>query len=94
MEPKRPPRPVNVTSNVKLSPTVTNTITVQWCPDYTRGYCIAVYLVKKLTSAQLLQRMKQKGVKPADYTRALSKFFLYGLIVLHSFDLLLMLSFK
>ncbi|XP_058975893.1 E3 SUMO-protein ligase PIAS2 isoform X2 [Musca domestica] len=73
VEPKRPPRPVNVTSNVKLSPTVTNTITVQWCPDYTRSYCIAVYLVKKLTSAQLLQRMKQKGVKPADYTRALIK---------------------
>ncbi|XP_028894620.2 E3 SUMO-protein ligase PIAS2 isoform X3 [Zeugodacus cucurbitae] len=73
VEPKRPPRPVNVTANVKLSPTVTNTITVQWCPDYTRGYCIAVYLVKKLTSAQLLHRMKTKGVKPADYTRGLIK---------------------
>ncbi|XP_033151937.1 E3 SUMO-protein ligase PIAS1 isoform X4 [Drosophila mauritiana] len=73
VEPKRPPRPVNVTSNVKLSPTVTNTITVQWCPDYTRSYCLAVYLVKKLTSAQLLQRMKTKGVKPADYTRGLIK---------------------
>lgn len=74
VEPKRPPRPVNVTSNVKLSPTVTNTITVQWCPDYTRSYCLAVYLVKKLTSTQLLQRMKTKGVKPADYTRGLSEF--------------------
>ncbi|XP_053965669.1 E3 SUMO-protein ligase PIAS2 isoform X3 [Anastrepha ludens] len=73
VEPKRPPRPVNVTANVKLSPTVTNSITVQWCPDYTRGYCIAVYLVKKLTSAQLLHRMKTKGVKPADYTRGLIK---------------------
>ncbi|KAH8258472.1 hypothetical protein KR038_012031 [Drosophila bunnanda] len=73
VEPKRPPRPVNVTSNVKLSPTVTNTIMVQWCPDYTRSYCLAVYLVKKLTSAQLLQRMKTKGVKPVDYTRALIK---------------------
>ncbi|XP_023162685.1 E3 SUMO-protein ligase PIAS2 isoform X1 [Drosophila hydei] len=73
VEPKRPPRPVNVTSNVKLSPTVTNTIMVQWCPDYTRSYCLAVYLVKKLTSAQLLHRMKTKGVKPADYTRALIK---------------------
>jgi len=47
---------------------------VQWCPDYTRSYCLAVYLVKKLTSAQLLQRMKTKGVKPADYTRGLSEF--------------------
>ncbi|KAH8416163.1 hypothetical protein KR222_009517 [Zaprionus bogoriensis] len=73
VEQKRPPRPVNVTSNVKLSPTVTNTIMVQWCPDYTRSYCLAVYLVKKLTSAQLLHRMKTKGVKPADYTRALIK---------------------
>ncbi|XP_017015143.1 E3 SUMO-protein ligase PIAS2 isoform X1 [Drosophila takahashii] len=73
VEPRRPPRPVNVTSNVKLSPTVTNTIMVQWCPDYTRSYCLAVYLVKKLTSAQLLQRMKTKGVKPADYTRGLIK---------------------
>ncbi|XP_022221627.2 E3 SUMO-protein ligase PIAS2 isoform X1 [Drosophila obscura] len=73
VEPKRPPRPVNVTSNVKLSPTVTNTIMVQWCPDYTRSYCLAVYLVKKLTSAQLLVRMKSKGVKPADYTRGLIK---------------------
>ncbi|KAH8355692.1 hypothetical protein KR200_004809 [Drosophila serrata] len=84
VEPKRPPRPVNVTSNVKLSPTVTNTIMVQWCPDYTRSYCLAVYLVKKLTSAQLLQRMKTKGVKPVDYTRALSKFlcgFFNGIII-------------
>ncbi|XP_055915871.1 E3 SUMO-protein ligase PIAS2 isoform X4 [Eupeodes corollae] len=73
VEPKRPPRPVNVTSNVKLSPTVTNTITVQWCPDFSRGYCIAAYLVKKLTSSQLLHRMKTKGIKPADYTRGLIK---------------------
>ncbi|XP_055859059.1 uncharacterized protein LOC129921308 isoform X6 [Episyrphus balteatus] len=73
VEPKRPPRPVNVTSNVKLSPTVTNTVTVQWCPDFSRGYCIAAYLVKKLTSSQLLHRMKTKGIKPADYTRGLIK---------------------
>ncbi|XP_037947412.1 E3 SUMO-protein ligase PIAS2 isoform X2 [Teleopsis dalmanni] len=73
VEPKRPPRPVNITPNVKLSPMVTNTITIQWCPDYTRGYCIAVYIVRKLSSVQLLNRMKTKGVKPADYTRALIK---------------------
>uniref|UniRef100_A0A1B0FNB7 PINIT domain-containing protein n=1 Tax=Glossina morsitans morsitans TaxID=37546 RepID=A0A1B0FNB7_GLOMM len=62
-----------ITSNVKLSSTVTNTITVRWSPDYTRGYCIAVYLVKKLTSAQLLTRLKTKFVEPADYTKALMK---------------------
>lgn len=74
VEPKRPPRPVNITTNVKLSPTVANNISVTWCTDFNRGFVISAYLVKKLTSAQLLQRMKTKGIKPADYTRALSEF--------------------
>lgn len=73
VEPKRPPRPVNITPNVKLSPIVANHIAVSWCTEYNRGYAAACYLVRKLTSTQLLQRMKTKGVKPADYTRALSK---------------------
>lgn len=72
VEPKRPPRPVNITPNVKLSPIVANHIAVSWCTEYNRGYAAACYLVRKLTSTQLLQRMKTKGVKPADYTRALS----------------------
>ncbi|XP_055540336.1 E3 SUMO-protein ligase PIAS3 isoform X11 [Wyeomyia smithii] len=73
VEPKRPPRPVNITPNVKLSPLVANHIAVSWCTEYNRGYAAACYLVRKLTSNQLLQRMKTKGVKPADYTRALIK---------------------
>uniref|UniRef100_A0A8D8F6W7 E3 SUMO-protein ligase PIAS1 n=1 Tax=Culex pipiens TaxID=7175 RepID=A0A8D8F6W7_CULPI len=73
VEPKRPPRPVNITPNVKLSPIVANHIAVSWCTEYNRGYAAACYLVRKLTSTQLLQRMKTKGVKPADYTRALIK---------------------
>lgn len=73
VEPKRPPRPVNITPNVKLSPLVANHIAVSWCTEYNRGYAAACYLVRKLTSSQLLQRMKTKGVKPADYTRALIK---------------------
>lgn len=74
MEAKRPPRPVNVTTNVKLSPTVSNTVSVQWSSDYSRGYVISAYLVKKLSSTELLGRMRAKGVKAADYTRGLSKF--------------------
>ncbi|XP_055590365.1 E3 SUMO-protein ligase PIAS2 [Uranotaenia lowii] len=73
VEPKRPPRPVNITPNVKLSPLVANHIAVSWCTEYNRGYAAACYLVRKLTSSQLLQRMKTKGVKAADYTRALIK---------------------
>lgn len=73
VEPKRPPRPVNITTNVKLSPTVANVLNVQWCADYTRGFVVSVYLVKKLTSAQLLQRMQTKGVQPLDHTQGIIK---------------------
>uniref|UniRef100_A0A9I3E4K5 Protein inhibitor of activated STAT n=1 Tax=Anopheles dirus TaxID=7168 RepID=A0A9I3E4K5_9DIPT len=73
VEPKRPPRPVNITPNVKISPLVANHIAVSWCTEYNRGYVAACYLVRKLTSTHLLQRLKTKGVKAADYTRALIK---------------------
>ncbi|KAJ1530595.1 hypothetical protein ONE63_005477 [Megalurothrips usitatus] len=73
VEPKRPPRPVNITPLVKLSPTVANHIFVQWGSDYNRQYVIAVYLVKKLTSTELLQKMKSKGVRHSDFTRGLIK---------------------
>uniref|UniRef100_A0A182QN37 Protein inhibitor of activated STAT n=2 Tax=Anopheles farauti TaxID=69004 RepID=A0A182QN37_9DIPT len=73
VEPKRPPRPVNITPNVKISPLVANHIAVSWCTEYNRGYVASCYLVRKLTSAQLLSRLKTKGVKAADYTRALIK---------------------
>ncbi|KPJ03251.1 hypothetical protein RR46_06407 [Papilio xuthus] len=72
-EPKRPPRPVNISSLVKLSPTVANTIHVTWAADFTRAYVLSVFLVRKLTSAELLQRLKNKGTKNADYTRSLIK---------------------
>lgn len=73
VEPKRPPRPVNITQMVKLSPTVANTITVSWAAEYNRGYAISVSLVHKLSSMDLLQRLKSKGAKNADHTRAISK---------------------
>uniref|UniRef100_A0A2M4BGM9 Putative zn-finger transcription factor n=1 Tax=Anopheles marajoara TaxID=58244 RepID=A0A2M4BGM9_9DIPT len=73
VEPKRPPRPVNITPNIKLSPIVSNHITVSWCTEYNRGYTVSCYLVRKLSSPQLLQRMKSKGIKAADFTRALIK---------------------
>jgi hypothetical protein len=73
VEPKRPPRPVNITPMVKLSPIVANMITVSWAPDYGRGYAISVALVQKLTSSDLLQRLKAKGAKHSDHTRGLIK---------------------
>lgn len=81
VEPKRPPRPVNVTANVRISPTVTNSIHVSWCTDYTRGFVLSAYLVKKLTSTQLLQRMKAKGIKAIEHTRQLSMHQIYELFI-------------
>ncbi|XP_072395892.1 E3 SUMO-protein ligase PIAS2-like isoform X2 [Diabrotica undecimpunctata] len=73
VEPKRPPRPVNITGMVKLSPTVGNHISVSWATDFTRGYVISVSLVHKLSSMDLLQRLKSKGAKNVEYTRSIIK---------------------
>ncbi|XP_076289152.1 E3 SUMO-protein ligase Su(var)2-10 isoform X1 [Lasioglossum baleicum] len=73
VEPKRPPRPVQISALVKLSPTVPNHIQVTWSADYGRRYAIAVYLVRKLSSAELLSRLKSRGVRHSDYTRGLIK---------------------
>ncbi|XP_018330903.1 E3 SUMO-protein ligase PIAS2 [Agrilus planipennis] len=73
VEPKRPPRPVNITPLVKLSPTVANNIHVSWAADYGRGYAITVALVHKRNSSDLLQRLKSRGVKHSDHTRGLIK---------------------
>lgn len=45
---------------------------MSWSADYGRRYAIAVYLVRKLSSTELLQRLKNRGVKHSDYTRGLS----------------------
>lgn len=73
VEPKRPPRPVNISPLVKLSPTVANQIHVTWSADYGRRYAIAIYLVRKLSSTELLSRLKCRGVRHSDYTRGLIK---------------------
>ncbi|XP_066594390.1 E3 SUMO-protein ligase PIAS1 [Prorops nasuta] len=73
VEPKRPPRPVNISPLVRLSPTVGNQINVTWSADYGRRYAIAIYLVKKLTSTELLTRLKNRGARHSDYTRGLIK---------------------
>uniref|UniRef100_UPI00398E79C6 E3 SUMO-protein ligase PIAS3-like n=1 Tax=Pristiophorus japonicus TaxID=55135 RepID=UPI00398E79C6 len=73
VEPKRPSRPVNVTSLVKLTATIPNMITVNWSSEYGRNYSVSVYLVKQLTSATLLQRLRAKGIRNPDHSRALIK---------------------
>ncbi|XP_042202566.1 E3 SUMO-protein ligase PIAS3-like, partial [Callorhinchus milii] len=73
VEPKRPSRAINITSLVKMTATVPNTITVNWTSEYGRNYSVSVYLVKQLTSATLLQRLRAKGIRNPDHSRALIK---------------------
>ncbi|KAK1802214.1 hypothetical protein P4O66_021880, partial [Electrophorus voltai] len=134
VEPKRPSRPINITSLVRLSTTVPNTIVVSWTSEigrvglhpspvasrgqllagfdtlsalkhpiqgsmmagishsagamnytYGRGgpyvpvvnsdssYSMAVYLVKQQSSTALLQRLRAKGIRNPDHSRALIK---------------------
>lgn len=73
VEPKRPSRPINITSLVRLSTTVPNTIVVSWTGEIGRSYSLAVYLVKQQSSTVLLQRLRAKGIRNPDHSRALIK---------------------
>uniref|UniRef100_A0A3Q3VR24 Uncharacterized protein n=1 Tax=Mola mola TaxID=94237 RepID=A0A3Q3VR24_MOLML len=73
VEPKRPSRPINITSLIRLSTTVPNTIVVSWTSEIGRSFSMAVYLVRQQSSAVLLQRLRAKGIRNPDHSRALSK---------------------
>ncbi|XP_030233044.1 E3 SUMO-protein ligase PIAS1 isoform X1 [Gadus morhua] len=73
VEPKRPSRPINITSLVRLSTTVPNTIVASWTSEIGRSYSMAVYLVKQQSSTILLQRLRSKGIRNPDHSRALIK---------------------
>uniref|UniRef100_A0A8C5FAR4 Protein inhibitor of activated STAT 1 n=1 Tax=Gadus morhua TaxID=8049 RepID=A0A8C5FAR4_GADMO len=73
VEPKRPSRPINITSLVRLSTTVPNTIVVSWTSEIGRSFSMAVYLVRQQTSTVLLQRLRAKGIRNPDHSRALIK---------------------
>lgn len=111
VEQKRPGRPLNITSLVRLSSAVPNQIVVTWAPEigkvcevpldlllhlfrfqhcfslfcilsicmyslflFLQTYSMSVYLVRQLTSPLLLQRLRMKGIRNPDHSRALSKF--------------------
>ena len=61
VEPKRPPKAINVTGLCKLSSTVPNYINVSWTVEVGRGFTISVYFVEKLSSQDLLHKLKSKG---------------------------------
>ncbi|GAB0200658.1 E3 SUMO-protein ligase PIAS4 [Grus japonensis] len=69
VEPKRPCRPINLTHLMYLS-AATNRITVTW-GNYGKSYSVGLYLVRQMTSAELLQRLKTIGIKHPELCKAL-----------------------
>jgi len=72
-EPRRPPGPLNITSQVKLTSTGPNTLTVSWATEANKAFTVSVYTVESLSHQDLLTQLKDKGVRKPDYTRALIK---------------------
>jgi len=61
-------RPIDCTENVKLSPIVSNTITIRWTPDG-KNYVFSMFLVKKLTAETLIKKLRDKGGRSSEDTR-------------------------
>ncbi|KAG9350583.1 hypothetical protein JZ751_024472 [Albula glossodonta] len=67
VEPRRPCRPINITPWLHLS-TASNRVNVTW-GNFGKRYCVAVYLVRVFTSAELFNQLKHCSVESADRCR-------------------------
>uniref|UniRef100_G1Q4C9 Protein inhibitor of activated STAT 2 n=1 Tax=Myotis lucifugus TaxID=59463 RepID=G1Q4C9_MYOLU len=65
-----PGHTVNITSLVRVSSAVPNQISIFWSSNIGKNYSMSAYLVRQLTSATLLKRLKSKGIRKADHSRA------------------------
>ena len=75
-EPRRPPGPLNITQLAKLTNTSTsqhNSLTVSWTPVPNLAYTVSVYIVESLTHEDLLNQLREKGVRNPVYTKTLIK---------------------
>ena len=73
VEPKRPPKPTDITPLCKLTPALSNNINLKWTADHGKGWVMAIYLVEKLTSDQLMDRLKEKGTREKEFTQEMIK---------------------
>ena len=69
VEPRRPPKPVDITPLCKLNPALANTVSIKWTVDHGKNWVLAINLVEKLTSNQLLSRLQDKGSRKKEFTR-------------------------
>jgi len=73
VEPKRPPKPLNISPLCRLSPLQPNTVTVKWRAEHGKGWVVSINIVLKNTADDLLSRLKARGTREASFTRNLIK---------------------
>ena len=68
-EPRKPHRPVNITSFCRLSPMRSNQLQLQWMPsDLGQRYAATVHLVKIVQAEILIQQLSNKPTRSKAYT--------------------------
>ncbi|XP_031550616.1 E3 SUMO-protein ligase PIAS3-like isoform X2 [Actinia tenebrosa] len=72
-EAKRPSRPINITSLCRLSSTVPNHVHITWTPRNGQRHVVVIRQVRQVTSSCLMQKLKAKGYRNPDHSRALIK---------------------
>ncbi|XP_025208606.1 E3 SUMO-protein ligase PIAS1-like [Melanaphis sacchari] len=67
-ESRRIARPINISHYLKLNPMLANSITVNWIPDG-KKYAIALFIVKKLSSDDLIKKLQEKEARSSEETK-------------------------
>jgi len=73
-EPRKPHRPVNITSFCELSPMKGNQITIQWMPsELGQRHAATIQIVKAVQTETLINKLQQKTERSSEHTIAFIK---------------------
>ncbi|XP_026820323.1 E3 SUMO-protein ligase PIAS2-like [Rhopalosiphum maidis] len=67
-ESRRIAKPINIAQYLKLNPNISNSITINWVPDG-KKYALAMFIVKKLCSDNLLKKLLDRETKSSEETK-------------------------
>jgi len=73
VEPKRPPKPIDLSPLCKLSPSNNNIVKVKWAADQSKAWAVFIEYVEKLSPQYLLEKLVKKGTRQSEFTRELIK---------------------
>ncbi|XP_028967126.1 E3 SUMO-protein ligase PIAS2 [Galendromus occidentalis] len=73
VEPKRPPKPLNITTLCHTNTNLPNKLHVTWNHEYGKAFVCAVYLVQRHNANALLEKLKKRGKLPAETTKTMIK---------------------